>query len=262
LPSASAAPPASAAPSPRRAEPAVVSAPDLPAVDARDLDDIIAPGAVSGDALVRWAGYAMIAALAAGVVAGVGFFGPRYFASRKAAPAALAAPPPAATMPRPAPGGAAAASAPIAAAVPTGSLDIRTDPDGATVLIDGKVRGTTPMTVDAIPAGPHTITLQSDQGSVERRIDVRAGATANVEEAIYSGWLHVTSSIELTITEGSRGILLNDESAVMLSPGPHTLRFENRAANFSVTRQVVIKPGETMAISIVPGEAVKMGPTR
>lgn len=147
-------------------------------------------------------------------------------------------------------------------AKPTGRLEVHSTPDGATVVVDGTERGVTPTTLDGLAPGPHTVVLRGAQGSVERRVEITAGSVATIDEAIFSGWLHVTSSVDLTISEGTQTIRLNDENSVLLRPGPHTLRFENRDLGYSVTRQVVIKPGETIAISIVPGKPVVTGAAR
>src|SRR5207302_10879053 len=42
-----------------------------------------------------------------------------------------------------------------------GPLQLRSDPPGATVLVDGRPRGRTPMTL-GVPPGPQTILLQKE----------------------------------------------------------------------------------------------------
>jgi hypothetical protein len=146
----------------------------------------------------------------------------------------------------------AAVPAPASPAAARGSLEVRSNPEGARVIVDRQLRGTAPLTIDNLPPGKHTVLLESADGSIERSVQITAGETALVDEAIFSGWLNVFSPIELEISEGERAILLNDESAALMAPGPHTLRFANPRLAYSVTRRVVIKPGETSAISIVP----------
>ena len=116
-------------------------------------------------------------------------------------------------------------------------------------------RGVAPLTIDDLPIGPHTVVLKSSQGSVERRVNVTAGGTVDVEEAIYAGWLRVTSTIGLDVSEGTQAVALNEENATLMPPGPQTLIFQNRELGYRVTREVVITPGETMAISIVPAKS-------
>jgi hypothetical protein len=129
---------------------------------------------------------------------------------------------------------------------------VRSNPPGAMVLVDGRARGVAPLTIDDVAAGSHTVVLESSKGSVQRSVRVAADSTTEIDERIYPGWLHLTSSIELEISEAARGIRLDGENTVLLPPGAHNLRLENRELGYSETRQVVVNPGETTAISIVP----------
>jgi hypothetical protein len=134
----------------------------------------------------------------------------------------------------------------------TGRLQVDSEPAGARVIVDGRARGVTPVTVDGLTAGSHEVVLQSDDGSVRQSVDITADRTAEISEAIYAGWVQVSSTIELTITEGTRALHLDDRNQVLLPPGTHELRFESRALGYHETRRVEVKPGATTAISIVP----------
>src|SRR5262249_9401680 len=57
----------------------------------------------------------------------------------------------------------------------TGNLTIATQPPAADVLVDGERRGTTPLTL-ALPAGTHTITIQSDGDTRVVPLTLAAGA--------------------------------------------------------------------------------------
>ena len=111
-----------------------------------------------------------------------------------------------------------------------GRLDINSDPPGAQVTVDGQARGSTPLTLDHLRAGSHSVVLERDGGSVRRVVVVKAHETAEVSEALFAGWLTVYSPFDVAITEGGRMIRLDDRRQVMLPPGPHELRFENRSA--------------------------------
>jgi hypothetical protein len=133
-----------------------------------------------------------------------------------------------------------------------GALQVDSNPSGAHVLIDGHDHGVTPVVLTDLSIGSHTVVVRSEQGSVQRVVSVAPGKTTKVNEAIYSGWLHVSSPIELRMSESARGIVLDDSNQVLLSPGPHSIRFENRPFGFVETRQVDVRPGETTLVSIVP----------
>jgi len=135
---------------------------------------------------------------------------------------------------------------------PTGRLTVRSDPEGARVLVDGRERGVTPLTLDDVTLGSHTVVLQTDQGSVGRTVAVTADRAALVSESIYSGWLKVFAPFDVQITEGTRAFRMDDQNQIMLSPGSHQLRLDNRALGYSETRRVAIEPGKTTSLSLVP----------
>ena len=62
-----------------------------------------------------------------------------------------------------------------------GAIQANSTPSGARVAIDGSYKGTTPLLVTDVPAGPHTVRFSLD-GYVEReqQVEVRAGQTATL----------------------------------------------------------------------------------
>ncbi len=195
--------------------------------------------------VTRWAWRAAVTAAVVAVVAGVGWPALRYWQSLESAPVEEAAPAPA---PEAAPGG-RGRGAPAAAA---GRLRITSDPAGARVLVDGRDRGVTPLELDDLKAGTHAVVLQSASGTVRRSVAIKAGVTAELSESIFAGWVHVSSPIELQISAGGRGLRLDERNQVLLPPGSHELRFENRAMGFVGVRKVEVEPGKTASISVVP----------
>ena len=75
-----------------------------------------------------------------------------------------------------------AARAPVAPPKPalkTGSLDVNTRPAGATVFLDGKPIGVTPISVPEVKVGSHAIHVELlGYKSISATIDVAAGQTA------------------------------------------------------------------------------------
>ncbi len=76
----------------------------------------------------------------------------------------------------------------LRAAEGEGSLSITTDPAGAKVFVDGRAKGVTPLTLDAVAAGPHRIKLYL-KGYLEndREVVVDAGAKAEVNVTLTEG---------------------------------------------------------------------------
>jgi hypothetical protein len=145
---------------------------------------------------------------------------------------------------------AAVESSAAAVAQVTGELRLTSEPSGATVVIDGRSRGVTPLTVSDLAVGAHVVTFQGSGGTVRRSVSVRAGRTDVLDAAIFSGWLALFSPIELDISEGGRALRLGEDNRLMLAPGRHQLLLVNRALGYRDTRVVDVNPGETTAVSI------------
>jgi hypothetical protein len=144
---------------------------------------------------------------------------------------------------------AATGNAGVAAKV-SGRLQVESSPTGAHVLIDGRDRGVTPLTVDGLAIGSHKVVIRGNDGSVQQTVSITSADTVQLSESIYSGWLHVSAPFEVQISEGRKSITLDDSNQVLLAPGPHDVRFENRALGLREVRHLDIRPGETTALSI------------
>ena len=149
-------------------------------------------------------------------------------------------------------GGAASPARSGAPLKTTGDVRVSSTPAGATVRVDGKPRGVTPIPVTDLAVGSHSVEIQSASGAVRRNVSIAAGQTGEISEEIFSGWLKVFAPFELTITEGTRALRLDERSQVMLPSGPHDLVFANRDLGFEEKRHVELKPGETSTISLTP----------
>ena len=62
----------------------------------------------------------------------------------------------------------------------TGGLDIRSDPPGAKITIDGQNRGTTPVTLRDLPPGDHNVVLEANGRKVTQAVKIEAGITAQL----------------------------------------------------------------------------------
>jgi hypothetical protein len=138
---------------------------------------------------------------------------------------------------------------------PQGSLRVEARPTPARVLVDGKDRGEVPLTLTDLTVGTHTVQIDTMEGSVRRKVEIRQGGTETLSEEIFPGWLHVSSPIELTVVDGRKAVQLDASNRVLLKPGPHTIRLENRALGIAETRQVTIEPGGTAKVSLDPQES-------
>jgi hypothetical protein len=135
---------------------------------------------------------------------------------------------------------------------PTGTLVVSSDPVGARVSVDGRVRGTTPLTLTDLTVGAHVVLLEADKGSVRRTVTITEEGPTQLSESIYAGWVHVSSPFEVTLTEGTRRLALDARSEVLLAAGTHDLVLENRALGFRERRRVEVTPGLTAPLAIQP----------
>ena len=138
---------------------------------------------------------------------------------------------------------------------PLGTLRVEARPLPARVMVDGKERGAAPLTLTDLPIGTHTVQIDTAEGSVRRKVEIAEGRTESLTEEIFPGWLHVSSPIEVTVVDGRQSVQLDASNRVLLKPGVHTIRIENRTLEISETRQVTIEPGGTAKVSLSPPES-------
>jgi PEGA domain len=150
----------------------------------------------------------------------------------------------------------AAATPAVTPGATTGRIEIETQPAGARVLLNGKPAGDSPVSLEGVAAGRHTITLVSSSGSIKRTIRVDAGRTTKLDIPIFSGWVGIFAPFVVEVSEGGKVIGTTEESRLMLSPGRHELTLVNRELGYRGSRTVDIEPGEVRSITLDPRGAV------
>ena len=133
-----------------------------------------------------------------------------------------------------------------------GGLRVTTTPSAAQVVVDGKARGVSPITLADLSAGSHEVELKSAAGTVRRTVTIAANETAALDESIFAGWVTVLSPFEVVVAEGGRVLRSDERSQFMLAPGTHELRLSNRALGFQLARKVEVKPGEGATVRVTP----------
>jgi PEGA domain-containing protein len=134
----------------------------------------------------------------------------------------------------------------------TGGLVVKTSPAGARVLVDGKARGVTPLTLTDLSAGSHEVALESNAGTIHRTVTVAANETAEIDESIFSGWVAVYAPFEVAISENGRVLRADERNQFLLPPGTHQIRLTNKSLAYDSVQQVEVKPGETIALRLTP----------
>lgn len=186
------------------------------------------------------------AAAALLLAVGAGAYARPYLLDRPQAEAAVAAPKRVAPKPVP------------AAAAGVGSLSLVTQPPGARVLLDGTAAGETPLTIESVAPGRHTVTFVTAAGSVKKNVRIEAGKTTSLDVPVYSGWVAVFAPVLLDIAENGRSIGTSEGGRLMLAPGRHQLTFSNRELGYTSAQTVDIEPGEERAVNLQPTGEVNL----
>ena len=132
----------------------------------------------------------------------------------------------------------------------TGSIHVTTDPAGVEVLVDGVLHGRSPLTVENLAEGAHTLLVRDGSGSVRQTVRVRADEALNAALQIRPGWLAVFAPVKLDILEDGRSIGSTEGGRILAAPGPHTIEVVSQAMGFRETRQVEVRPGGVAAVTI------------
>lgn len=157
--------------------------------------------------------------------------------------------------------------APDTAAPTRGRLLVRTTPAGATVRLNGRVRGTSPATIRDLPFGTYNVTVsrpghqtRSQRVTVSRRVPARditielrptvAPAAAAPTSAATTGSVYVETrpaGAQVTVDGVARGTA--PLRVPELSPGTHTIRLD-LAGHRSVTTTVVVRAGQQVSVRV------------
>ena len=138
-----------------------------------------------------------------------------------------------------------------------GELQIRTEPAGAQVTVDGRLLGKSPLTAEGLTPGPHTVVLENELGQVTQRVSIEAGTTASLvvpmtapRNAPLSGWISVNAPVDVQIYENQRLLGSSQTDRIMVSVGRHDLEVVNEALGYRASKSVNVSPGQTANIRL------------
>ncbi len=141
--------------------------------------------------------------------------------------------------------------------VPTGTLTVRSEPPGATVVIDGRPTAwTTPFVVDTMPLGPHHVRVEHpDRKPLEVDVTVLAGRPITIDSELprFTGTLSVrVTPMTANVSLDGTPVALHDgaqEFNEVTAGEPHQLSVE--APGFrSQTRSFETQVDETTSVEI------------
>jgi hypothetical protein len=141
-------------------------------------------------------------------------------------------------------------------ALAVGRVSVVTDPPGARVAVDGKARGTAPITIVDLAPADHKVTVTSDTGSAERTVTVAAGGTASVMFSLpkvsgpVGGWLTVSAPFDVEVIEHDDVIGTSGTSRIMLAAGRHDITILNRSLGYQDARRLEVAAGKTVSVRV------------
>jgi hypothetical protein len=67
-----------------------------------------------------------------------------------------------------------------------------------------------------------------------------------------SGWVAVFAPFDVSISEGGRGVQVDERGRAMLAPGRHRLRFQSSERGYDEIRTVDVRPADTTTVNLIP----------
>jgi PEGA domain-containing protein len=138
-----------------------------------------------------------------------------------------------------------------------GELQIRTEPSGAQVSVDGRPLGKSPLTAEGLTPGQHTVVLENELGAVTQRVNIEAGTTQSLvvplaapRGAPVSGWIAVNAPVDVQLYENQRLLGSSETDRIMVPVGRHDLEIVNQALGYRSTRVVNVNPGQVANVKL------------
>jgi hypothetical protein len=138
-----------------------------------------------------------------------------------------------------------------------GRLHVRTEPAGARVSVDGQYRGVSPLIIEALSPGAHTVELEDGSSSVTQQVAIEPGATAALvvplaapEGVPVSGWISVVAPVDVQVYENQRLLGTSRSEQIMVSAGGHELEIVNETLGYRTSRTLQVVPGKTAVIRL------------
>ncbi len=135
----------------------------------------------------------------------------------------------------------------------TGSISLSSSPSGASIFLDGNYVATTPMTIESIEAGSHTITLKySGYQNWSQNIYVVAGQTIPISAALtlQPTPASTTGSISVSSSPSGASIFLNGN---FKGTTPMTIK-DVEAGSYSITLRLTGYQDWSQSISVKAGD--------
>jgi serine/threonine protein kinase len=138
-----------------------------------------------------------------------------------------------------------------------GQLQVRSEPAGAQVTVDGIARGKAPVLVESLAAGEHTVVMDAEGANIKQVVSIEPGSTASLvipligaENAPLSGWISVSAPVELQVFENRRLIGTSQSERLMVSAGRHEIELVNETVGYRQVRTIQVAAGRVAPLKV------------
>jgi len=147
---------------------------------------------------------------------------------------------------------------------PEGRISVIADEPGGRVSIDGQYYGRAPITIDHLAATRHVVTITSEAGSVERTVDVAAGATASVvvtqpkaaaTAGSAGGWVTIEAPFDVQLVERGEIVGVSATPKIMVSAGRHSVVLVSPTLGYQDSRTIDVPAGRVTTLRVTPPTA-------
>ena len=144
-------------------------------------------------------------------------------------------------------------------------LRITTKPAGASVTVDGRPRGVSPLAVEDLNPGSHIVRVDRAGYSLERTINLQAGSDTTTQLTLDAqppqaasghGLLMISTPIALQAFEGDRLIGTSQASPWQLRAGRHEVTLVNSAIGFQLKQAIDVEAGQTTGLALTVPSAL------
>jgi len=133
---------------------------------------------------------------------------------------------------------------------PAGELRVESTPDGARVMLDGKDSGLTPVTLNNVPAGRHSLVLEGENGTVRRTVRVQAGERTIARYEITGGYIAITSKFPVEVYENKKRVGISSDGHIAMAPGRHQIMLVNNRFNYRADAELTVKAGDVTSYTV------------
>ena len=163
-----------------------------------------------------------------------------------------------------------------AAAAADAAIEIRSDPAGGRVVVDGVARGTTPVVVPGLTSGRHEVQVSGPFRTVTRTVNLaprqqlllvvtpaRSAAATETERpsrtSSDTGYVAIQSPIVLRVVRNGDFVGTSEDARLSLPAGEHVIGLENESVGYRDVRTVQIAAGKVTTVPVsLPNGAISI----